>query len=135
MEMRVLSPAVRVFLVEDSPAVLERLSEMLGSIPGVAITGCATGADEAVRAILATRPDMVVLDVRLAQGSGLDVLRAVHSRAPEVECYLLSNFSDDYYRRAALDFGARGFFDKTAEFGRVRDLVAARARVASATAN
>ena len=78
--------------------MLERLSELLGAIPGARITGCATGADEAIRAILAAKPDVVVLDLRLAQGSGFDVLRAVHAQAPEIDVYLLSN-------QAAYDFG------------------------------
>jgi DNA-binding NarL/FixJ family response regulator len=118
---------VRVFLVEDSPLVRERLVAMLASVAGATILGCAAGADEAVRSILSARPDAVVLDLRLAQGSGFDVLRAVHEQAPEIDFYVLSNLSGDPYRRRAEQFGARGFFDKTGEFERVRDTLAARA--------
>ncbi len=120
-----------VYLVEDAPLVRERLLEMLDAVPGARVVGCAAGADQAIREILAKRPDVVVLDIRLAQGSGFDVLRAVRAGAPEIDLYMLSGFASDPYRHLALRLGARDFFDKTADFGRVRELIAARA--ASAT--
>jgi len=117
-----------VYVVEDSPLVSERLLEMLGALPGTRVVGHATRADDAIRGILAERPDVVVLDVRLAQGSsGFDVLRRVHDLAPEIEVYMLSGFSSDPYRRLARQLGARGFFDKATDIGCVRDAVAARA--------
>lgn len=120
-----------VYLVEDAPLVRERLLEMLDAVPGARVVGCAAGADQAIREILAKRPDVVVLDIRLAQGSGFDVLRAVRAGAPAIDLYILSSFASDPYRHLALRLGARDFFDKTADFGRVRELIAARA--ASAT--
>jgi DNA-binding NarL/FixJ family response regulator len=127
MDTAVINKAVSVFLVEDSSEVRERLRAMLGAIPGARVAGAATGSDDAIRQILALRPDIVVLDLRLADGNGFDVLRAVHAAAPEIDVYLLSNFSSDAYREAATRMGARGFFDKTAEFGRVCRIVAERA--------
>jgi DNA-binding NarL/FixJ family response regulator len=113
--------------VEDSPLVCERLEALLASVAGATTVGRAAGADEAVRAILSARPDAVVLDLRLAQGSGFDVLREVHERAPGIDVYVLSNHADEPYRRRAERLGARGFFDKSTEFERVRDTLAARA--------
>jgi DNA-binding NarL/FixJ family response regulator len=114
---------MQVFLVEDSPIIRQRLAAMLEAIPGTCIAGRAAAADEAVAAILATRPDLVVLDVQLEHGSGFDVLRALHAQAPELEVVMLSNHSSYPYRQIAQRFGARGFFDKTREFERVRDIV------------
>src|SRR5436190_424445 len=82
------------------------------------------GAADAISGILETRPDLVVLDVHLAEGSGFDVLRALHAQAPELEVVVLTNYSADPYRQIAERFGARALFDKTREFERVRDLVA-----------
>jgi DNA-binding NarL/FixJ family response regulator len=118
---------VRVFLVEDSSPICERLEAMLASIAGATTIGRARSADEAVRTILSERPDAVVLDLRLAQGTGFDVLRAVHEQAPEIDLYVLSNHAGEPYRRRAEQLGARGFFDKTTEFGRVLETLAARA--------
>ena len=118
---------MQVFLVEDSPLVRERLEAMLSEVPGTEIVGRAGGAEIAIREILQTRPDLVVLDVQLAEGSGFDVLRALHAEAPELDVVMLSNYSSDPYRQIAERFGARAFFDKTRDFERVRDVVAGRA--------
>jgi DNA-binding NarL/FixJ family response regulator len=120
-----------VYLVEDSPLVRERLLEMLDAVPGAHVVGMATRADQAAREILDVRPDIVVLDIRLEQGSGFDVLRAIRERAPETEVYMLSNFASDPYRHLAMQLGARGFFDKCNDFARVRDVVSNRVAQAS----
>ena len=118
---------MQVFLVEDSVLVRQRLESMLTQVPGTTIVGHAAKGADAVRDILATRPDLVVLDVQLAEGSGFDVLRALHAQAPELDVVMLTNYSAEPYRQIARRFGARALFDKARDFERVRDLVAARA--------
>jgi DNA-binding NarL/FixJ family response regulator len=117
----------KVFLVEDSPLVLARLTALIGGLPDTLVVGHASGADDAVRAILSSRPDVVLVDLKLAQGSGFDVLIELHDKAPDIDCYMLSNFSSEPYRRQAARLGAHDFFDKSSEFERVRDVVAQRA--------
>lgn len=119
---------MQIYIVEDSPAVRDRLMAMLGEVPGTEVAGAAGGATQATREILASRPEMVILDLNLAEGGGFDVLRTLHAQAPEIDVYMLSNFSADPYRQLAQRLGARGFFDKTREFGRVREAVAAKAK-------
>ena len=118
---------MQVFLVEDSPLVRERLIALLDGVPGTKVLGHAGEAGMAIREILSAQPDVVVLDVALGGGSGFDVLRAVHSRAPQIDVYMLSNFAAYPYRELAARLGAKGFFDKTKEFERVREVIAARA--------
>ena len=118
-----------IFLVEDSHLVLERLETMIASVPGARVCGTASHAERAIRSILAERPDIVLCDLKLASGSGFDVLRAVHAAAPEVDVYMLSNFASEPYRRLAAELGASDFFDKSSEIERVRDVVASRAAV------
>lgn len=117
----------QIYLVEDSNMVRERLEAMLAAVPGTQVVGHAGGASQAIEDILAKRPDVVVIDLNLAQGTGFDVLRAVHAQAPEIDCYMLSNFAATPYRRHAAELGARDFFDKSSEFECVRDAVARRA--------
>ena len=120
---------LEVFLVDDSAPVRERLLAMLAAIAGVFVVGQAENAALAIRDILELRPQVVLLDLKLGDGgSGFDVLRAVCPQAPEIDFYLLSNFSTPAYRRSAEELGARGFYDKTQEFGRLMDLIAERAR-------
>ena len=118
---------LKVFLVEDSPLLRERLGAMLRAIPGASVTGQAAEAEAATQAILAAPPDVVVLDIQLAKGSGFDVLRVLRERAPQVAVYVLTNFANDAYRAAAERQGACGFFDKSTEFEHLREALAARA--------
>ena len=107
--------------------VRERLEVLLSQVPGVHIQGHASQPRAAIRDILERKPDAVVLDLKLDGGSGFDVLREVHERAPGVDIYMLSNFSSEPYRRYAERLGALAFFDKSREFERVRDVIAERA--------
>ncbi len=114
----------RVFIVEDSPPIRDHLVEMLDELPGVAVIGCAESPDEAIAGILRTNPDCVVLDYQLIGGTAVDVLRSVHPRAPDMVFLVLTNHPIPQYRRVCLEAGARGFFDKSLEFGKIREAVA-----------
>lgn len=121
-----------VFLVENSPPIRERLLTLLAPVAGIRVVGFAERADDAIREIVRKRPDAVILDLNLASGSGIDssgidVLRALRAEAPEVEVFVLTNFAYSQYRRLCTGLGARGFFDKSTEFEKVRDAIAARA--------
>jgi len=117
---------LRVFVAEDSPLILERLEAMI-ALAGADQVGCASGVEAAIRGILSARPELVILDVQLADGTGFDVLRAIREQAPEIDIYLFSNFAAYPYRQLAERLGARGFFDKSREFESMRDVVAQRA--------
>jgi len=117
----------RVYLVEDSAPIRERVTALLASIDGVDNVGSAATADDAERAILQMHPHAVLLDIKLAHGSGFDLLRSLRARAPDIEIYMLSNFAAPAYRQLAADLGARGFFDKTNEMDSMRRTIAERA--------
>ena len=89
---------MQIYIVEDSAAVRTRLEALLSQVPGASVAGSAAGATQATREILERRPDMVVLDLNLAEGGGFDVLRALRAQAPEIDVYMLSNFSAEPYR-------------------------------------
>ncbi len=116
---------MKVFLVEDSPILRERLEKMLSAIPGAQTVGHAPTAREAIAGIESAKPDVVVLDIQLEEGTGFDVMRAVRAVAPQVRFYVLTNFAHEGYRRMAEKLGARGFFDKSREFGALRDALLA----------
>lgn len=120
-----------VYLVEDSHLVLARLEALVGEIPGARVAGTASRADRAIRGILEEKPDVVLCDVKLASGTGFDVLRALRKAAPAIDVYMLSNFVSEPYRRLAAELGARGFIDKTGEIERVREVLARPAAVAA----
>ncbi len=90
---------------------------------------CEAGtAEEAIGRILATSPDVCVLDVRLPDGTGVEVCRAVRERRPEIACLMLTSFSDDEALLEAVLAGASGYLLKQV---RGSDLVDAVRRVAA----
>ena len=110
----------KVFLVDDSPLVRKRIAQMVEALPQLRLVGEAAGVPEAISGILSARPDLVLLDLSLENGSGFDVLSAVHRREPGIAFYMLSNFASEPYRRHAERLGARGFFDKSTDLERLR---------------
>ncbi|HYL26105.1 MAG TPA: response regulator [Burkholderiales bacterium] len=112
---------MKVFLVEDSPLLRQRLEAILASIPGAEACGHAASAAEAIAGIQAAKPDVVVLDIQLQQGNGFNVMQAIRASLPTTQFYVLTNFANEAYRRKAQSLGARGFFDKSTEFERLRE--------------
>lgn len=113
----------RIFVVEDSAYVRERLIDMLGGIPGVSIVGEAESPVAAIADIVRTQPDIVLLDVHLIDGSGMEVLRAIKPRFPTMDVIVLTNYAEPIYRNAYLKAGARYYLDKSHEFNSVPDIV------------
>jgi DNA-binding NarL/FixJ family response regulator len=118
---------MKVFLVEDAPLLRERLEALIAAIPGASVVGHAAGAKDALAGILAARPDVVVLDIHLAEGNGFDVMRGLRAAAFAPEIHVLTNYPLNGYRQSAERLGARGFFDKSHEIPQLREALAARA--------
>lgn len=118
------SRATRVYIVDDSASIRSRLAEMLGGMRDVSVIGEASSALAAVDGILDQRPDSVLLDLNLDGSSGMEVLRAVRQRAPEIIFVVLTNHSEPQYRRACTLAGAAYFLDKSTELDRVREVIA-----------
>jgi DNA-binding NarL/FixJ family response regulator len=114
-----------VYLVEDSAPIRALVAEMLERVPDVRVAGEAAAVDEAIAGIRATRPDVVVLDLHLKGGNGIDVLRAIHAEAPQIVFIVLTNHPTPQHRRLCMQAGARHFLDKSNEFTRVNEIVGA----------
>jgi two-component system, NarL family, response regulator DevR len=117
------APTMKIYLVEDSAFIRERLSELLREIPGVVICGEAETPADALLGIEATQPKVVIMDLQLAGGSGLSVLRELPRIAPTTAPIVLTNYAFPQFRLQCLLAGAMYFFDKTAEFSKVREAI------------
>lgn len=106
----------RVVIVEDSSVVRSRLGELLATVPGVRVVGHAEGVAEALDVIGWTAPDAVILDLRLKDGSGMQVLEVVKRIRPATTVVVLTNHGTEEHRIRALALGADRFLDKTADF-------------------
>ncbi|MEO6880123.1 MAG: response regulator transcription factor [Mycobacteriaceae bacterium] len=103
---------VRVFLLDDHELVRRGITDLLTTDPRTEVVGEAGGAAEALVRIAAIRPDVAVLDARLADGSGIDVCREIRSAMPEVACLILTSYDDDDAVLAAVVAGAAGYLLK-----------------------
>jgi len=119
--------SIKVFLADDSRQIRERVNALLGAAD-MAVVGEAATPDTCIAGILDSHPDVVVLDVQLEGGSGLQVLKAVRSADPEVAFVVFSNNSAAAYRKRYLGEGAARFLDKSTEFDQLAQAVATAAR-------
>ena len=114
---------IRVLIVDDSLLVRERLSCRLGKINGVDIAGKASDGPGAVDAFRKLLPDVVILDLQMPGGSGIDVLATIKRDRPGTQVIILTNYPLAQFREICRDCGAEYFFDKTCEFGKVSDVL------------
>lgn len=121
---------IRVFLLDDHEVVRRGVHDLLSMEDGIEVVGEAGTAAEALARIPAVNPDVAVLDVRLPDGSGVEVCREVRSLRPELKCLMLTSFSDDEALFDAIMAGASGYVLKairgTDLLSAVRDVAAGR---------
>ncbi|MCT2589054.1 response regulator transcription factor [Streptomyces sp. N2-109] len=121
---------ITVFLVDDHEVVRRGVHDLLATEPDIEVVGEAGTAAEALARIPAARPDVAVLDVRLPDGSGVEVCREIRSRSEHVRCLMLTSFADDEALFDAIMAGASGYVLKairgTELLTAVRDVAAGR---------
>jgi two-component system response regulator DevR len=100
---------IRIFLLDDHEVVRRGIADLLISIAGFEIVGEAATAEEARSRIPAVRPDVAILDARLADGSGIDVCRDIRSAYPDTYCLILTSYDDQDAVLAAVLAGASGY--------------------------
>lgn len=111
-----MSKGPRVFIIDDHPVVRAGLRELLKQSQEICIVGDAEdGSAETLAMLRESAPDVAIVDIKLKQGSGLDVCREIKRTQPGVGVILLSAFWDDTLVRQALDAGADGYLLKDAE--------------------
>lgn len=117
--------SLRVFLVEDSPSIRERLSDYLTEPGKVEIIGFAATEADAARELCAQVIDVAIVDLNLKEGTGIGVIEAVrvaHPSAPPT-IIVLTNYAFPEFEAACRAAGADYFFDKSTQFGAVKVLL------------
>lgn len=109
----------RVFLVEDSLPLRTRISDDIAAMGRFELVGFAETQDEAVAAIERLCPDVVITDLQLRLGTGLQVVLQISTGqcSPVPHIIVLTNYAFPEYKRQCLVYGANEFFDKSSEYG------------------
>jgi DNA-binding NarL/FixJ family response regulator len=101
-----------VFLVEDHPAILEAVTGTVNETPDVEVAGTTGSTTEAFRQIEKHQPDVVVVDISLEDGHGLDLIQNVQAQCPGVKSIVFSMYDETVYAERALQAGASGYLMK-----------------------
>ncbi|MEA2652127.1 MAG: two-component system, NarL family, response regulator DevR [Chloroflexota bacterium] len=115
-------PELNLLIVDDHEVVRQGLAAMLGRRPGFHVVAEAGTVAEAVAAARKFRPDLVVMDVRLPDGSGIEACREIRAEMPDTRVVMLTSYPDEDAVLSAIIAGASGYLLKQV---RARDLVAA----------
>jgi DNA-binding NarL/FixJ family response regulator len=99
-------------VVEDSEAFLMRLRLALDESPQLEVVGVAESVGQAISLLDRTRPDLVLLDLYLKEGNGVDVLRHIRETGLSVRTLVMTSSDSGELQSACLSLGAHGFFDK-----------------------
>lgn len=113
---------MKVFIVDDAKILREKLIRMIEDLPGIEVAGEAWDVEEAVESIQRVKPDVVILDIKLGQGSGIDVLSQIKKEDGPI-VIVFTNYPFIYLKRKCMDEGADYFFDKSTEFDKLIDVL------------
>jgi DNA-binding NarL/FixJ family response regulator len=114
---------ITVFLVDDHEIVRRGITDLIATEDDLQVVGEAGTVRQAFGRIAATMPDVAVLDVRLPDGSGVDLCREIRSRLPSVACLILTAYDDDSAVSAAVLAGAAGYILKDVGGPRLVDVI------------
>ena len=106
---------IRVVLVDDHPVVLGGLRALLESLPDYEVVGTATDGESGVREVVLSRPDVVLMDIRMPGIDGLEATRRIRQTVSGVAVLVLTMFDDDDTVFGAMRAGAQGYLLKGAD--------------------
>jgi DNA-binding NarL/FixJ family response regulator len=110
--------AITVLIADDSTLILERLVALISEIDGVHLVGQATTAAEAIALARQHQPDVVILDVRMPGGNGIEALQAI-KKITSSQVIMLTAYPYPQYREKCLSLGADYFLNKADEFDQI----------------
>ena len=119
---------MRVLIVDDSKIMCDGLQQMLINIADVEIVGQVNNGKDAIATISESKPDVVILDIRLPGLSGIDVLKDIRNKKLPIRVIMLTNYTYPQYRKKCKELGADYFFDKVAEIEEIPNVIAELAK-------
>jgi DNA-binding NarL/FixJ family response regulator len=123
-ERKMLSASrMRVLIADDSEVIVQRLMALLAHVKGVEIVDQVGTVEETGEAVRRLRPDVVILDMQMPGGSGIDVLESMKKDRLISTVIVLTNHPYAPYRKKCLQVGAKFFLDKSSEFEKVSEVL------------
>ncbi len=118
-------PPARILIVDDHPLVREGLALRVSTQQDLQVVGEAATEEEALALVKETGPDLVIVDISLKSGHGIDVIKQVTSRHPAVKMLVVSGYQESLYAERALRAGALGYLNKQESNAKLLDAIRA----------
>ena len=110
---------MRLFIADDSQIIMERLIQLVSDVTGIIIVGLAKRADTAIERINHLKPDVVILDIKMPGGNGIEVLKEVNKNKSKPIVIMLTNYPYPQYKEKCHKLDADFFLDKSDEFEKI----------------
>ncbi len=114
---------MKVLVVDDSAILRERLVSMISELPEVKVISQAQDASQALNSVQKLNPDVVILDIRLSEGNGIEILQHIKKKNAAPVTIMFTNCPYPQYRKKCEETGVDFFFDKTTEFNKITDVL------------
>ena len=114
---------MKVIIADDSSLLRERIKELLKDFENVSIVGEAANGTEALQLISETNPDVAIIDIRMPEINGIEVLKKIRESGSILKVIILSNYPYKQYRERCMAEGADYFFDKNQDSGKLIDII------------
>jgi DNA-binding NarL/FixJ family response regulator len=119
---------IRVLIADDQKVVRDGLTLILGLLEGIEVVGCALDGADAVRQVVNTDPDVVLMDLNMPTMDGVEATRQITDRGLRARVVVLTTYADDDWVFRALQAGARGFLTKDSSAAEIHQAIVAVAR-------
>jgi DNA-binding NarL/FixJ family response regulator len=113
----------KVFIVDDSKFFVDWITDQITSIDGVEVVGSCGEVRSSSKRILETKPDTVILDIRLQDGNGIEILKNFKEKAWKPKFIVFTNYPWQVFQQQCKTLGADYFFDKSIEFSRLKETI------------
>lgn len=117
------TPRVRVVIADDSATIREHLTDLLADLNEVQVVGEAGDVGGTLASVRTLKPEVVVLDIQMPGGNGIQALRHIKRDFPLTRVIMLTNHADSFYRDMCIREGADYFLDKTIECEKVLEIL------------
>lgn len=114
---------IRILITDDHAVVREGLRTLIGTEPGMDVIGEAADGIEAVQKACELKPDVILLDMAMPRMGGLEVIKEIKNKCPEIKILVLTSFSDDETVFPAIKAGALGYLLKNTSPGRLLNAI------------